>query len=265
MSYAVGFIGCGNMGGALLKAVALRLEKGEIAVFDKDESKTEKMRAEYGADVVDIQTLAKQAKFIVLGVKPQIMESALAPIAEILQNRTDAVIVTMAAGLSMAAIRDFIGKNLPIIRIMPNTPVTVGEGMVLYTALGVDDADLERFKAHFSRAGKFDFVDEDLLDAGGALSGCGPAFVYAFAEALADGAAECGVPKEKAAAWTAQTLLGAANMLLAFGDPVALRKAVCSPNGTTLAGVAALEEKGFYDAAKSAVLAAYKRTLELKK
>lgn len=264
MSYKVGFIGCGNMGGALLKAVSSQLGKGEIAVFDKDESKTEKMQAEYGAEVVDVQTLAEQSKFVVLGVKPQIMQAALAPIAEILQNRTDVVIVTMAAGLSMSAIRGFIGKDLPIIRIMPNTPVNVGAGMILYTALNVDDKDLNLFMAAFAQAGKFDFVDEDLLDAGGALSGCGPAFAYAFAEALADGAMKCGVPQEKAALWTAQTLLGAANMLLTYGDPVALRKAVCSPNGTTLAGVAAMEENGFHDAAKSAVLAAYKRTLELK-
>lgn len=264
MSYKVGFIGCGNMGGALLKAVSLQLGKGEIAVFDKDESKAEKMQTEYGAKTVDVQTLAEQSKFVVLGVKPQIMQAALAPIAEILQNRTDVVIVTMAAGLSISAIRGFIGKNLPIIRIMPNTPVTVGAGMILYTALNVGDKDLNLFMSAFAQAGTFDFVDEDLLNAGGALSGCGPAFAYAFAEALADGAMECGVPQDKAAIWTAQTLLGAANMLLTYGDPVALRKAVCSPNGTTLAGVAALEEKGFHDAAKSAVLAAYKRTLELK-
>ena len=265
MKYKIGFIGCGNMGGALIKAASVELHNGEIAVFDKDGTKTSAMQERYGAVPTTLEDLAENSEFVVLGVKPQIMAEALAPIAKILQNRKDVTVVTMAAGLSMSAIRGFIGANLPMIRIMPNTPVTVNEGMILYVTADISAAAHDTFRAYFAHAGKFDLVTEAQLDAGGALSGCGPAFAYAFAEALAEGAIECGVPEDKAVAWTAQTLLGAANMLLEFGDPVALRKAVCSPNGTTLAGVAAMQENGFHNAAKSAVLAAYKRTLELKK
>ena len=104
-----------------------------------------------------------------------------------------------------------------------------------------------------------------MIDAGSAISGCGPAFVYLFGEALADGAVECGVPRDKAAVYAAQTLLGAAKMLLEYGHPGDLKDAVCSPGGTTIAGVHALEAGGMRNAAMDAVSAAYKRTLELKK
>ena len=137
--------------------------------------------------------------------------------------------------------------------------------MSLFTCDGVS-ADVENeFLQAFAHAGKFDKLTEDKIDAGSALSGCGPAFVYAFAEALADGGVECGLPREKAALYAAQTLLGAAKMLLEFGHPADLKDAVCSPGGTTIAGIHALEEAGFRGAAMRAVLAAYKRTLELKK
>lgn len=265
MNYKIGFIGCGNMGGALIKAVAATLKKGEIAVCDQDAEKTAKMEKEYGAAALTAEELAKSAGFVVLGVKPQVMEQALSPIAEILRNRTDVTVVTMAAGLSISAIQGFIGKALPVIRIMPNTPVTLGHGMVLYSLSGVSDEAHGAFRAYFEKAGAFDLVTEEELDKGGALSGCGPAFVYLFTEALIEGAKELGLSAEQATQYATQTVKGAAEMMLSFGDPAALRKAVCSPNGTTLAGISAMEEKGFSDAAKTAVLAAYQRTLELKK
>ena len=171
----------------------------------------------------------------------------------------------MAAGVSIGAIRSFVGKNLSVIRIMPNTPAMLGEGMILYATEDVKKAQEEKFLSAFAKAGKIDKIPEDKIDAASALSGCGPAFVYAFAEALADGGVECGVPRDKAALYAAQTLKGAAEMLLAFGHPADLKDAVCSPGGTTIAGVHALEENGFRGATMNAVTAAYKRTLELKK
>lgn len=263
-THKIGFIGCGNMGGALIKAVAANIDGKNVAVYDTDAAKAEKMQKDYGVQAVALNELVSQAEFVVLGVKPQVMEAAIAPIAEILQNRTDVTVVTMAAGLSMKTVLGYIGKDLPIIRIMPNTPVSLGLGTVLYCTQGISKDKEVNFAELFCKAGELHPVTEAELDAGGALSGCGPAFVYAFAEALTEGATECGVPQEKAAAWTAQTLVGAAQMLKTHGDPASLRKAVCSPGGTTLAGLAAMQEQGFHDAVKAAIHAAYKRTMELK-
>lgn len=263
-NYTIGFIGCGNMGGALIKAVAENMEASQIAVYDTDAAKAEKLQDLYGVQSTALETLANQAEIIVLGVKPQVMADALLPVKAILAQRENALIVTMAAGLSMQTVLGYIGKDFPIIRIMPNTPVSLGLGTVLYCTQDVSKPAEEAFTKLFAKAGKLYPVTEAQLDAGGALSGCGPAFVYAFVESLIDGAMECGVSKADAQEWTVQTLLGAAQMLKTHGDPAALRKAVCSPGGTTLAGLAAMQEKGFHDATKAAVAAAYKRTLELK-
>ncbi len=265
MGYKLGFIGCGNMGGALVAAAAATLKKGEIAVCDLDREKVARLEKEYGVVGVDMQTLAAQADFVVLGVKPQVMEKVVAPIAELLRSRKDVTIITMAAGVSIAGVRSFIGAPLPVIRIMPNTPVAVGEGMILYALADVSEDDHYAFRSYFERAGKFDLIDESKIDAGSALSGCGPAFVYAFAEALADGAVECGVPRDAAALYAAQTLKGAAEMLLTYGHPADLKDAVCSPGGTTIAGIHALENSAFRGGVMEAITAAYKRTLELKK
>lgn len=265
MKYTFGFIGCGNMGGALVTAVSKTTAPKQIAVCDYDKAKVEKFASTLGVVGATAQEVAKDSRFVVLGVKPQMMASVVAEFAETLRNRTDVTIITMAAGLSISSIRSFIGKDLPVIRIMPNTPVTLGAGMVLYATDGVDKDTETAFLSGFAKVGKVDKIPEDKIDAASALSGCGPAFVYAFAEALADGAVECGVPRDKAALYTAQTLLGAAEMLLEYGHPADLKDAVCSPGGTTIAGVHALEKAGFRNAAMDAVTAAYKRTLELKK
>ncbi|MBR2906684.1 MAG: pyrroline-5-carboxylate reductase [Clostridia bacterium] len=265
MKYTLGFIGCGNMGGALARAAAKTLQGAQIAVCDRDETKTEALKSECGVVPTSARDIAENAAFVVLGLKPQYMESGIAEFADVLSRRKGVTVVTMAAGLSVAAIRSYIGAELPVIRIMPNTSVAVGQGMILYTVdeVGADEESV--FLGAFAAAGRFDRIPETLIDAGSALSGCGPAFVYLFAEALADGAVECGVPRDKAAIYAAQTLLGAAEMLLEYGHPGDLKDAVCSPGGTTIAGVHALERGGMRNAAMDAVLSAYKRTLELKK
>ena len=139
--------------------------------------------------------------------------------------------------------------------------------MILYTANeAVSKELLDHFSQSLADAGKMDQIPEDKIDAASAVSGCGPAFVYLFAEALADGGVECGLPRDKALLYAAQTLKGAAELLLSTGKhPGELKDAVCSPGGTTIAGVHALEDCGFRAAAMGAVTAAYERTLELKK
>lgn len=263
--YQLGFIGCGNMGGALVRAAVKSVGGENIAVCDFDQNKANTLQKECGVFATDSATLAENCKFVVLGVKPQNLQETLQSIAVFLANNKDVVVITMAAGASMQSIRNFSGVDLPVIRIMPNTPVLVEKGMILYCTSNVSKQDETAFLAAFAKAGVLDKIPEEKMDAASALSGCGPAYVYAFAEALADGAVECGVPRDKAALYTAQTLLGAAEMLLTYGHPGDLKDAVCSPGGTTIAGIHALEKAGMRNAAMDAVAAAYKRTLELKK
>ena len=263
-----GFIGCGNMGGALALAVAKAVGGENILLCDAFVEKAEALAATLGAKTADAKTLAKTCDYIFLGVKPQGFSTMLDEISEPLKERKDSfVLVSMAAGLSIWAIERMIGEEYPIIRIMPNTPVAVGEGMVLYaTNEQVTDEQSKIFCKALANAGRLDAIPEGKIDAASALSGCGPAFVYLFAEALADGAVECGLARDKANLYAAQTLMGAARMLIESGKhPGELKDAVCSPGGTTIAGVHALERGAFRASSIEAVTAAYEKTLQLKK
>ena len=268
MSYLAGFLGCGNMGGTLARCAASAVGGKSIAVCDRDEAKTQAIANEYGAAVLDAQVLALQSQFLFLGVKPQVLAAAVAEIAPALKENSDVVLVTMAAGVETDTIRAMLAKEgftRPIIRIMPNTPAAVGEGMILYSAgSDVAKAQVQDFLKLLQKAGRLTPLPEAKIDAGCALSGSGPAFVYLFIEALADGGVECGLTREQATTFAAQTALGAAKMVLEKGDPAALKNAVCSPGGTTIAGIHALEADGFRAAAMDAVAAAYDRALELK-
>lgn len=262
-----GFIGSGNMGGALATAISKKYNGTSLLIADADYEKAEALAEKISATAHSNEFIAENCKFIFLAVKPQIMEKVLCSIKDQLKNRSDKfVLVTMAAGLSTKKIAEFAGGDYPIIRIMPNTPVFVGEGMILYTANeNVTDNEIGEFLDAMEYSGKLDRIDEKLIDAAGSLSGCGPAFVYLFAEALADGAVECGVPRDKALLYASQTILGAAKMLIETNEhPGKLKDAVCSPGGTTIAGVHALEEGAFRSTSMNAVKSAYTRTLELK-
>ncbi len=268
MKYKFGFIGCGNMGGALASAVASANDASSVAVCDYFPEKVQSLVDKFGVIASNTSDLAAESAFIFLGVKPQGFDELFSQIKGILSKRTDRfVLVTMAAGVSISAVEKLAGAKYPVIRIMPNTPVSVGSGMVLYTSNdAVTDSDLDTFISAMSAVGKLDAIPEDKIDAASALSGCGPAFVYMFAEALADGAVECGLPRDKAMLYAAQTILGSAQLLIQSGKhPGLLKDEVCSPGGTTIAGVHALESSAFRGATSSAVTAAYQKTLNLKK
>lgn len=261
-----GFIGAGNMGGALARAVVKAAGGKEVLISDKAAVKAQLLAEELKCSYADNNAVASSAKYIFLGVKPQMMDAALKAIAPILAKRDDRfVLVTMAAGLKMCAFSEMLGRDYPIIRIMPNTPVSQGKGMILYTANeNVFMDEIGEFCEALKCAGRVDKIDEALIDAASALSGCGPAFVYLFAEALADAGVECGLTRAKAIEYAAQTLSGAAELLLNTGKhPAVLKDEVCSPAGSTIAGVHALEENGFRGAVMDAVKASYKRTKEL--
>ena len=268
MNYTFGFVGCGNMGGALAAAAAKALPPQEVAVSDLFPEKPEALRKAYGISVTDISGIASHSRFLFLAVKPQGFETTFEQLRPLLKSRKDRfVLVSMAAGVSIAAVEKLADCDCPVIRIMPNTPASVGEGMILYAYnRKVTDVDLDAFRKGMSESGRLDVLPEEKIDAASALSGCGPAFVYLFAEALADGAVECGLPRDKAVLYAAQTIYGSAKLLLESGKhPGELKDAVCSPGGTTIVGVHALEDRAFRSAAMNAVTAAYEKTLKLKK
>ncbi|MBO4361131.1 MAG: pyrroline-5-carboxylate reductase [Eubacteriaceae bacterium] len=265
MGNTFGFIGCGNMGGTLAACAARATDPKSILVNDKDTGKALGLQERCGVTSVGIAELARQADMIFLGVKPQMMEDMLGEIKDILASRKDRfVLVSMAAGLTTADIKRMAG-DYPVIRIMPNLAASVGEGMILFCSDGATQEELEVFTEVMSRAGILSPLDEKLIDAASAVSGCGPAFVCMFIEALADGAVRCGLARDKAMLFAQQTVIGTAKVLMETGQhPGALKDAVCSPAGTTIEGVLTLEDAGFRSAVSEAVISAYEKTLKLK-
>ena len=262
-----GFIGCGNMGGAVARAVCKGAGAENVLLANRTPAKAEALAAQLGCAVGDNEKVAQTCHFIFLGVKPQVMPSMLAQIAPVLAGRKGAfVLVTMAAGLSMHQIRQMAGSGYPIIRMMPNTPVALGAGMIQYCYDDVEPEQLQEWLRAMAPAGQLDEVPENLIDAASAVSGCGPAWVYQFIEALADGGVAAGLPRAKAQEYAAQMLLGSARMVLESGrHPGALKDDVCSPGGSTIQGVRLLEERAFRGAVTDAVLAAFEKTKELGK
>lgn len=263
----LGFIGTGSMGSALAKAACKVLPSDQIFLANRTVSKAQLLAEELECRVTDNEAVAESADLIFLGVKPQMMGGMLEGIKAVLAERGDApVLVSMAAGLTVDTIRAMAGGEYPVIRIMPNIPASVGEGMILCAATdNVTEAQLSAFREFMEYAGTLDAVPEGLIDAGSAVSGCGPAFCAMFIEALADGAVVCGLPRAKAMLYAEQMVIGTAKYLMETGmHPGQLKDNVTSPGGTTIRGVAALEEAGFRHGVMEAVVKAYERTLELK-
>ena len=254
-----GFIGCGNMGGAIAKALA---SKGvDLAVTDR----SGKAKA-LGFPYTSTEDIAAHAERIFLGVKPHMMQGVLESIKPILQEKKP-LLITMAAGLTMARIDEMAGGDLPVIRIMPNTPTAIGKGVIQYCANDLVTADmLADWLSDMEPCGLVDALEERLIDAASALSGSGPAYMYIFLEALADGAVACGIPRTKAYEYAAMTMVGSAEMYLQTRQhPGALKDAVCSPGGSTIAGVKALEEGAFRASVMNCVAATCNRNKELGK
>ena len=262
MKYELGFIGAGNMGGALLEAAAKTAGPGKIAVYDKDGAKAASMAEKTKSEAVSsAKDIAENCGYIVLAVKPNIMASVLDEIAPVIKTRKDDfTVVTIATGITIAEIQEKLG-GVPVIRIMPNTPALVGEGMIVYCGSEqVEKKAMDGFLTVFAKAGRFDKIEERLIDAASGIQGCGPAFAYMFIEALADGGVSCGLPRAAAIEYAAQMLLGSAKMVLETGDhPELLKDRVCSPGGTTIQGVRALEKGGFRSAVFEAVVAAVEK------
>lgn len=263
----IGFIGNGNMGSAL--AIAVSKAGYEVLLYDPDTSKSSALAEKTKGHVASAEEIINRCGYVFLGVKPQMLATLAREIVSLLDAAKEnaPVLVSMAAGTSVSRIAELFGKDRKIIRIMPNTPVAYGEGMTLWCGgEKVTEEEKSEFTHMMSLSGRLDELDEKLIDAASALSGCGPAFVYMFIEALSDGGVLCGLPRGKALTYAAQTLIGAATILMESGEhPGKLKDAVCSPGGTTIEGVRTLEEHGFRAAATDAVIAAYEKTLALAK
>ena len=268
MNNTIGFIGAGNMGGALAKAAAKAIPADSILLSNRTAAKAQTLADQLGCQVADKEQVAAQCGFLFLGVKPQQMGALLADLSPILAQREDEfVLVTMAAGLTMERIQTMAGGNYPVIRIMPNTPCAVGEGVIMYAKTeNVSDEALALFLEDMRFAGVLDHLSENLIDAGSAVAGCGPAYAAIFLEALADGGVACGLPRQKALLYASQMLLGTAKLALETGKhPGQLKDEVCSPGGSTIAGVRGLEDGAFRAAVMDAVKRAHARNQELGK
>lgn len=266
--YTLGFIGTGNMGGALAKAASKKLCGAQILLSNRTAEKARSLAKELGCAAADNLSVCRDSLCIVLGVKPQMMPGLLHELAPILRSREESfVLVSMAAGLTIARIRELAGGDYPVIRIMPNTPCAIGSGVVLCCrSENVTDDDYAAFREVFSEAGLILDISESQMDAGSAISGCGPAFVYMFIEALSDAGVACGLPYADAQRLAAATVEGAARMVQQSTEhPAQLRNRVCSPGGSTIAGVLSMESRGFRAAVSEGVCASFERTKELGK
>ena len=261
-----GFIGAGNMGGALATAVSKTTKNVLIADFFKD--KAQQLADKLGVNTADNQTIAGECDYIFLGVKPQMMADMLSEIKDALASREKSfVLVTIAAGLAIETIREMAGGDYKVIRIMPNTPVSVGEGEILYCkSENTTDDELQIFLTNMKLAGGLTPISEELMNAGCSVSGCGPAFVYMFIKGLAKGGESCGIDPETSLKLASQTALGSAKLLMESGiDADTLIKNVCSPGGSTIEGVKSLEADNLEEIIAKAVDASYKRNVELGK
>jgi pyrroline-5-carboxylate reductase len=262
----IALLGTGNMAEALVKGLlrAGTANADEILCAEPRAERREEIAARYGVAVLASNLEAtEQADVVVLSVKPQTMEQLLDEIAPAVDHRK--LVISIAAGVSIAAIARKLGSGVRIVRTMPNTPALVGAGATaLARGAHATDADLEQARALFQAVGTTVIVEEQHLDAVTGLSGSGPAFLFLVIEALADGGVKVGLARPVALALAAQTVLGSAKLVLETGEhPGRLKDQVTSPGGTAIAGVHALEQGGLRAALMAAVEAATRRSREL--
>ncbi len=263
---SVGFVGAGNMGEALIKGLlAANLVPAEaIHATDVRLERLKELNRQYGIQISsDNAELIRRADIVILAVKPQIMDAVLTEIAPAVTRRK--LLISIAAGVSTAKIRAVLHKDARLIRVMPNTPALVLEGVTAVAkAEGLEADDLETAGEIFGAVGRVVVLGEELMDAVTGLSGSGPAYIAVVIESLADGGVRMGLDRITAMTLATQTVLGAATLLRETGlHPGAVKDMVCSPGGTSIAGIAALEEGGIRTTFIKAVERATQRSREL--
>ena len=271
----IAFIGAGNMGGALVMGICRAIDPQQVVIYDPDTARTAALAEKTGCTVADSAFEAvSESEYVVLAVKPQVLRGVQAEIIPAMKqaagNGIKQIILSIAAGITLADLATIPmenGLDLPVIRMLPNTPSEIGEGLNIYAVNSkMTDEKSDELQEMFSQCGLTEKVTEHILDVASAVSGCTPAFAYMFIDALADGAVRCGVPRDKAIKYAAQAVKGAAAMVLETGrHPDALKDAVCSPGGSTIVGVATLEDAAFRAAAANAVFYANEKNINLGK
>ena len=264
MANPIGVIGAGVMGEALIAAlIRSGVNPADISFAEKRAERATELVGQYSIVHKEISAVATESSTILLVVKPQDMQATLEELAPHISE--ECLVISFAAGKTIASISTGLGKSNPVIRVMPNTPALVGKGASGYS-LGAGVTDSQRtFIAHFLAAtGKAIEVPEALQDSVTATSGSGPAYFFAFVEAMVDGAVALGLSREDATVLTIQTIVGAAELLESSGDsPTTLREKVTSPNGTTAAALASFQGAGLGKVVSDAMAAAAKRSQEL--
>ena len=262
----VAFIGLGNMGASLAKAVAKEVASTDLLLVNRSPQKVEEFSSQYGGTASDLEQVFQEAEVIFLGVKPYQLSPLLEEYQVILGQRSNLLLVSMAAGLELEQMSSVVkNERVGLIRIMPNTPVAIGQGVIsLARSQAVTDQQIAQVKQLLASAGALYESEEKLMDSATAVAGCGPAFVYQMIEAMADAGVALGLPRSQSLQMAAQTFKGAASMVLETGQhPGNLKDAVCSPGGSTIAGVNRLEQVGLRGDIIAGVEAAYKRTQEM--
>lgn len=260
----IGFIGAGNMGGALLKGYAPAAQKkgNVIFVYDQKDEIGNSLEKDFPAVQAcsSRQELAEKSDVLVLGVKPNVFGGLLPELAD--HVKKDSVVVSMAAGIEISFLEHYLGTERKIVRIMPNLPAQVGEAMIAVCRnKNVDDEIFREVFTIFEAVGKAEEVDEELIHCVIGVSGSSPAYTYMYIEALIQAAVENGMGLDKAKVFAAQSVLGAAKMVLENDDSVEqLRINVCSPGGTTIEAVNTLFENGFQDNIKEGFQAAVEKS-----
>lgn len=263
----IGFIGAGNMGLPLLTGAVKSVGAENVTFRCATEKSNQKVSETTGVEYCStVEELVKNCECIVLAVKPQFFGDIL-PIIRA-NTREGQLIISLAPGITTDYLSESTGGKTKIVRTMPNTPAKVGEGMtaVCYGNFIFTVQEKQLVTDLFESVGRIVELPEHLMDASVIASGSSPAFMYMFLEALADGAVKYGLPRAQAYEMAAQTMIGAGKMLLETGEhPGKLKDAVCSPGGTTIAAVAALEEAGFRNAVIKACDACYEKAAGMKK
>lgn len=263
----IGFIGMGNMGYAMLCGALKFFQPSDIVITDVNKQRVFEVNKEKGVLYADNNAeCANRTKYLVLAVKPQYYDAVLKNIKHMVTK--DHVVISIAPGISISDLQDRLGTDKRIVRAMPNTPALLGEGMtgICYDEKVFTEEEKKIIDAFFSSFGKYEIVEERLIDAVVCASGSSPAYVYLFIEALADSAVKYGLSREKAYQFAAGAVAGAARMVLETKEhPAVLKDKVCSPGGTTIAAVEALEEYGFRNAVMKASDACYEKCISMKK
>ncbi|MCR5451467.1 MAG: pyrroline-5-carboxylate reductase [Lachnospiraceae bacterium] len=265
--YKIGFVGAGNMGSAMIGGIVNKglFDKSRIIAADMLEESRSKVKAAYGIDVTDDnKKLAAESEVVLIAVKPYQFDDVLADLREGID--ADTIVISVAAGKTISIIENalmsvsVVGK-LRVVRAMPNTPALVGEAMTgLAAGSNVTDEDMKLVLPIFESFGKAEVISENQMDIITGLSGSSPAYVYMMIEAMADAAVEMGFNRQLAYDFASQAVLGAAKMVRdTKKHPGELKDAVCSPGGTTIAGVAALEKGGFRSTVSDSIKAAIEK------